>query len=80
MFQTVSKTAHGIEIAGDFNHWVPEPLVRRDEEGLWQKIVPITQGSFRYKFIIDGEWQMDPYQPMQKENAFGTYDSYLEIR
>ena len=80
LFQTVSKTAHGIEIAGDFNHWVPEPLVRRDEEGLWQKIVPITQGSFRYKFIIDGEWQMDPYQPMQKENAFGTYDSYLEIR
>jgi hypothetical protein len=28
---------------------------------------------------VDGEWQIDPYQPAQLSNAFGGFDSYLEI-
>ena len=79
LFQAFSKNATGVEIAGDFNNWIPEPLLRREFEGLWQKVVPITQGVFRYKFIVDGEWQLDPYQPRQQANAFGTFDSYLEL-
>ena len=79
LFQIHSKTARTVEIAGDFNSWIPEALVKRSDDGLWQKIISITQGFYRYKFIIDGEWQMDPYQPVQKVNDFGTFDSYLEL-
>lgn len=80
LFQVVSKNARGVEIAGDFNNWIPESLLnRRWENGLWQKIIPMKAGQFRYKFIVDGEWQLDPYQPLQKQNAFGTMDSYLEV-
>ncbi len=79
LFQMMSKTARSVEIAGDFNQWVPESLVRRSAEGLWQKIIPITGGSYRYKFIVDGEGQIDPYQPVQRPNAFGSWDSYLEV-
>lgn len=79
LFQVLSKTARWVEIAGDFNHWIPESMVRRDTDGLWQKVIPITNGSFRYKFIVDGEWQIDPYQPTQQLNAYGTFDSYLEL-
>ncbi|MDD5226688.1 MAG: glycogen-binding domain-containing protein, partial [Candidatus Omnitrophica bacterium] len=68
-----------IEIAGDFNHWVPEPLVRRDQDGLWQKVISVELKTFRYKFIVDGEWQVDPNQPTQKENAYGGVDSYMEF-
>lgn len=79
LFQLMSKKARWVEIAGDFNHWIPESLVRRDDGGLWQKVIPVKKGGFRYKYIVDGEWQVDPYQPMQLSNAFGGYDSYLEI-
>ena len=79
LFQAMSKNARGVEIAGDFNSWIPEPLLRRGLEGLWQKVIPITKGIFRYKFIVDGEWQLDPYQPLQQVNAYGTFDSYLEL-
>ncbi len=79
LFQMMSKNARWVEIAGDFNNWIPEMLVKRNEEGLWQKVIPISQGSFRYKFIVDGEWQIDPHHPLQQLNAFGTFDSYLEI-
>lgn len=80
LFQFLSKTASSVEIAGDFNRWVPEPLVRRNADGLWQKVVPVAEKTFRYKFIVDGEWQVDPNQPQQKENAFGGVDSFAELR
>lgn len=79
LFQVASKNAKGVEVAGDFNHWVPEPMVFRPGDGLWQKVIPMATGNFRYKFIVDGEWQMDPFQPLQRQNAFGTFDSYLEV-
>ena len=79
LFQVVSKTARWVEIAGDFNHWVSEPLLRRTEDGLWQKVIPMSLGTYRYKFIVDGEWQLDPYQPDQRVNAFGNLDSCLEV-
>ncbi|MFH0984009.1 MAG: AAA family ATPase [Candidatus Omnitrophota bacterium] len=79
LFQFSSKTASSVEIAGDFNHWIPEALVRRDQDGLWQKVVSVELKNFRYKFIVDGEWQVDPHQPVQKENAYGGVDSYMEF-
>lgn len=78
LFQMQSRNARWVEIAGDFNHWVPESLIRRSEEGLWQKVVPLQNGNFRYKYIVDGEWQIDPCQPQQL-NAYGTFDSFLEL-
>jgi len=79
LFQFLSKTASSVEIAGDFNHWVPEMLVQRGQDGLWQKVVTVSSKTFRYKFIVDGEWQVDPNQPLQKENAYGGVDSYVEL-
>lgn len=79
LFQFSSKTASSVEIAGDFNHWVPEPLLQRNQDGLWQKVIPVELKTFRYKFIVDGEWQVDPYHPMKKENDYGGVDSYMEF-
>jgi len=79
LFQFSNKTASSVEIAGDFNHWVPEALVRRSDDGLWQKVIHVDLKSFRYKFIVDGEWQVDPSQPLRKENAYGGVDSYVEL-
>jgi chromosome partitioning protein len=79
LFQFSSKTASTVEIAGDFNHWIPELLVRRNQEGLWQKVITVELKTFRYKFIVDGEWQVDPSQPLQKENAYGGVDSFMEF-
>ena len=79
LFQFASKNARTVEIAGDFNGWIPEPLVYRPDQELWQKIIPVEKGNFRYKYIIDGEWQMDPDYPVKRENVFGSFDSYLEL-
>ncbi|MFZ5801966.1 MAG: AAA family ATPase [Candidatus Omnitrophota bacterium] len=79
LFQMMTRGAKTVEIAGDFNQWIPEPLVPRDDgRCLWQKVVPIPAHGSRYKFIVDGEWKLDPYQMAQKENLHGFQDSYWE--
>lgn len=78
LFQFFNRTAKSVEIAGDFNHWIPESLIVR-EEGLWQKVVPLKERKFHYKYIVDGEWQVDPFHQEKRENEFGGVDSYLEL-
>lgn len=81
LFQYFRPGARMIEIVGDFNRWVPEPLVPRSPEGLWQKVVCSVPGmkAVRYKFIVDGQWRVDPSNAARAENAYGSQDSYLEI-
>lgn len=78
LFQCQNPSAACVEVAGDFNSWVAEPMAKRDL-GLWQKVIPITAGEFRYKFIVDGEWQIDPCHQAVKENFHGTFDSFLKV-
>jgi len=79
LFQVLAERAQSVEIVGDFNNWIPSPLVKREQENVWQVVILAGPGQYRYKFIVDGEWQIDPYHPEQRENAHGTYDSYLEL-
>jgi chromosome partitioning protein len=80
LFQCMNMSAKEIEIAGDFNNWVPEKMMNHSSTpGLWQKIISMPSGDFRYKFIVDGEWQLDYGHPFVKENQFGCNDSYLKV-
>jgi len=79
LFQYIAPQAKEVLVAGDFNQWVGEPLMRRNGDSLWQRIIPLRRGGYRYKFLVDGEWQLDPKAPEAKENAYGKRDSYIEV-
>lgn len=79
LFQCLAPGAKEVFLAGDFNQWVGEPLIRRSGSDLWQRVFLLNQGNYHYKFLIDGEWKLDPAAPFQKENSFGNRDSYIEI-
>jgi len=80
LFQYLAPHAKQVLVAGDFNQWVGDPLLRRNGDGLWQRVVPLRLGGYRYKFLIDGEWELDPGAPRQKENSYGRRDSYIEMK
>lgn len=80
LFQCLGPAAKEVELAGDFNNWIPEPMFRKENNmAVWQKVVPLREGEFRYKFIVDGEWQIDNCHPRMKENQYGSFDSYLRV-
>jgi retinol-binding protein 3 len=56
-------TAKGVALAGEWNGWDPraQPMARRD--GAWVATVDLEPGAHPYKFVVDGEWMVDPANP-----------------
>jgi chromosome partitioning protein len=75
-----APAARYVQVAGDFNQWVPEPLIPPIKEGgIWRKLYHLKPGIYRYKFIIDGEWTCDHQNPHSEANPFGGSDSILQV-
>ena len=80
LFSFFNRQANSVLIAGDFNRWVAEPLFLVDNTlGLWQKVIPINEGTYRYKFLVDDTWQTDPFNPLTENNPYGGVDSILKL-
>ncbi|MGO9022575.1 MAG: AAA family ATPase [Syntrophobacteraceae bacterium] len=65
LFSCFAPSAMAVHLAGDFNRWNPEkePLFNLSGRGLWQKSVPLQPGQYQYKYVIDGNWVLDPANP-----------------
>jgi chromosome partitioning protein len=81
MFSYFAPEAHEVKVAGDFNNWFPSGRhkLSKEQDGKWSLSLPLKQGKYRYKFIVDGEWREDPSNPLQELGGFGEKNSVLEI-
>ncbi|HZD03806.1 MAG TPA: isoamylase early set domain-containing protein [Longimicrobiales bacterium] len=54
--------ARSVAVVGDFNDWDPRALPMTEEgDGVWSVVVPLTPGTIRYSFLVNGgEWRADP--------------------
>jgi hypothetical protein len=39
----------------------------------------LPHGRYRYKFVVDGEWMVDSKNQVSEINAFGSFDSVMDI-
>lgn len=80
LFSFQNREASSVLVAGDFNRWIAEPLVLVDAaSGLWQKIVPISSGTYHYKFLVNDMWRTDPSHDVKATNRYGGIDSVVTI-
>jgi len=81
-FVTLYPRANSVHIAGDFNNWQPEKsaLERVGDSGVWQTKIKLPQGKYRYRLVVDGQWQQDPYNELTELNPFGELNSILEVK
>ncbi len=82
VFVTLYPRAHSVQVAGDFNNWKPEeaPMQKVGDSGVWQTQMKLPAGRYRYRLVVDGQWQQDPYNELTEENPFGGFNSVLEIK
>ncbi len=65
-------TAKQVILSGSFNDWNKHALaMHRNEQG-WSIEVPLTGGKHLYKFIVDGQWMIDP----DNKKTETTWDGY----
>lgn len=81
-FVSLYPRANDVQIAGDFNGWQPQntPMKRVGDSGVWQAQMHLAQGSYRYRLVVDGQWQQDPYNEEMELNPFGEFNSVLEVK
>lgn len=82
VFVTLYPRAHNVQIAGDFNNWQPEYHIMEKvgDSGVWQTQMKLDPGRYRYRLVVDGQWQQDPYNELTELNPFGGFNSVIEVK
>ena len=73
--------ADRVALCGEFNDWSPDgTALAHQGDGTWSVTVPLAPGTYRYKYLLDGEtWENGPDADRYEENAYGTQDSVVEV-
>ncbi|MBI4845338.1 MAG: AAA family ATPase [Candidatus Omnitrophica bacterium] len=82
IFSFYDPNAQSVEIAGDFNNWTAtqESKLEYLNDGKWKKEFSLEPGRYRYKFVVDGKWVVDPNNPNTEPDNSGNINSLLEIK
>ena len=61
-------------VAGDFNGWDPSATKLTDKKtpGEFSVTVSVPCGTYEYKFVINGNWQVDTNNKEWVQNSLGT--------
>jgi 1,4-alpha-glucan branching enzyme len=79
-FTYADPAAKAVFIAGQFNNWSPtaNPL-KKNETGIWTVTIPLKAGKQAYKFVVDGDWRVDPKNPDVVDDADGNKNSVKTV-
>ena len=72
--------AKQVSLAGSFNDWNYKELqMEKKGKSRWEIEVPLWNGSFEYKFVVDGGWKTDPMNEQKTVNPDGTINSVKTV-
>ncbi len=79
-FAYFDAKAKSVSVAGTFNNWKPQasPL-RNVGAGEWCLQLLLEPGRYEYRFLVDGEWRIDPMARQQVTDLCGGVNSVLVV-
>ncbi len=72
--------AKKVILAGSFNSWNEHELVMRKMDYGWKYVLPLSGGKHHYKFIVDGQWIVDPNNPVKEYDGNGHINSVCMVK
>jgi 1,4-alpha-glucan branching enzyme len=72
------NAAGNARLAGDFTQWRPIRM-RKQKDGGFVAVVPLSKGTYEYKFIVDEQWITDPDNSTWAMNPYGTMNSVARV-
>jgi 1,4-alpha-glucan branching enzyme len=76
-FAFEAPEAEHVLLVGDFNEWTLDGSEMEPIGGVWTKVIELAPGRYRYRYMVDGQWQNDPSNAAVEPNAYGGHDSIL---
>ena len=79
-FKIRAPEANQVMLSGTFNQWSEssDPM-KKDNAGTWKKAKILLHGKYEYKFIVDGEWTLEPGQMNTVSNRYGTLNNVIKV-
>lgn len=77
-----NPSARSVALAGDFQQrgWMGTPMNPLGRTGLFYCTMQVgEQQRIEYKFVVDGQWMLDPLCPNRVENGVGGENSFLVL-
>lgn len=78
VFNVYSPDSKVVEVAGEFNSWTPAKM-KKGEEGVWSLKKSLAAGSYQYKFVFDGSWEIDQANPDRVPDGQGGENSVKNV-
>ena len=81
VFSYYDPLAKDVQLAGDFSDWKPTDTltVTKKNKHIWTGTLPLKPGTYQYKFIVDGEWKIDPYNSDVSVSEHGVNNSTISV-
>jgi hypothetical protein len=76
-FTFEAPDAEHVLLTGDFNDWTLDGSEMEPIDGVWTKVIKLAPGRYRYRYVVDGQWQKDPSNAAIETNPYGGLDSIL---
>lgn len=73
------QSAKSVVVSGSFNNWNLQELHMTFTNGKWELPIFLNNGKYSYKFIVDGQWIVDPGNNTTVQNKFLTENSVITI-
>lgn len=70
-----NKNASRVMLAGSFNNWNPDVLSMQKTDSGWIAYVKLGPGKYWYKFIVDGNWNIDNDNQLRENDGLGNINS-----
>lgn len=80
-FQVTASPKSSVALAGTFNQWDAKrhPMKDLDGTGTYTITLMLPKGEYEYKFVINGNWVVDPECRNWVRNSLGTLNSVLKV-
>jgi 1,4-alpha-glucan branching enzyme len=73
------NSAKKVLLVGDFNGWTPVDM-KKQKDGQFVALLTLPAGTYEYKFIVDGQWRVDPDNSAWALNPYGTLNSVALVQ
>nr|XP_023888575.1 protein PTST homolog 2, chloroplastic [Quercus suber]POF21939.1 protein ptst, chloroplastic [Quercus suber] len=64
------NSASEVLLAGSFDGWATQRKMEKSSTGIFSLNLKLYPGRYEIKFIVDGQWKVDPLRPIVKNNGY----------
>ena len=73
------SSAKKVSVAGSFNNWQPLKMYYSKKYDVWALAMYLREGTHAYKFVVDGDWIVDPTNDVVRDDGEGNKNSFTSI-